>query len=107
LESVYEKCLKHELIFNGYKVKQQMKVPILYDGMELESDLKLDLMVNDTIIIELKAVENVLPVHESQLLTYMKLLEKPQGLLMNFYTENLTRSLKPLVNEYFKKLPEK
>ncbi len=107
LESVYEKCLKHELISNGYKVKQQMKVPILYDGMELESDLKLDLMVNDTVIIELKAVENVLPVHESQLLTYMKLLEKPQGLLMNFYTENLTRSLKPLVNEYFKKLPEK
>jgi GxxExxY protein len=107
LESVYEKCLKHELISNGFNVKQQMKVPILYDGMELESDLKLDLMVNDTVIIELKAVENILPVHEAQLLTYMKLLEKPQGLLMNFYSENLTRSLKPMVNEYFKKLPEK
>ena len=107
LESVYEKCLKHELISNGFNVKQQMKVPILYHGMELESDLKLDLMVNDTVIIELKAVENILPVHEAQLLTYMKLLEKPQGLLMNFYSENLTRSLKPMVNEYFKKLPEK
>lgn len=107
LESVYEKCLRHELISNGFNVKQQMKVPILYNGMELESDLKLDLLVNDTVIIELKAVENILPVHESQLLTYMKLLEKPQGLLMNFYTENLTRSLKPMVNEYFKKLPEK
>lgn len=107
LESVYEKCLKHELISNGYNVKQQMKVPILYEGMELESDLKLDLMVNNTVIIELKAIENLLPVHEAQLLTYMRLLEKPQGLLLNFYSDNLTKSMKPMVNEFFKKLPEK
>lgn len=107
LESVYEKCLKHELISNGYKVIQQLKVPINYNGIFLESDLKLDLMVNDTVIIEIKALESIAPVHEAQLLTYMKLLEKPQGLLMNFYTDNLTKGLKPLVNEYFKILPEK
>lgn len=106
LESVYEKCLKHELISNGYKVVQQMKVPIIYNEVDLESDLKLDLLVNDTVIIELKTVENLIPVYEAQLFTYMRLLKKPQGLLLNFYSENLTKSMKPLVNEYFKLLPE-
>jgi GxxExxY protein len=74
LESVYEKCLKYELESNGYKVVQQMKVPFVYKGITLESELKLDLMVNDAVIIELKTVETLLPVHEAQLLTYMKLL---------------------------------
>lgn len=63
-------------------------------------------MVNDAVIVELKTVEAILPIHEAQLLTYMKLLEKPQGLLMNFYTTNITKSLKPLVNEYFSKLDD-
>ena len=63
-------------------------------------------MVNDAVIVELKTVEAILPIHEAQLLTYMKLLEKPQGLLINFYTTNITKSLKPLVNEYFSKLDD-
>jgi GxxExxY protein len=105
LESVYEKCLKYELESNGYKVVQQMKVPFVYKGITLESELKLDLMVNDAVIIELKTVETLLPVHEAQLLTYMKLLKKPQGLLINFYSENLTKSMKPFVNEFFRELP--
>jgi len=106
LESVYEKCLRHELESQGLKVIQQMKVPIAYKGIEFVADLCLDLLVNDTIIVEIKTVENILPVHEAQLLTYMKLLEKPQGLLINFYTDNITKSMKPFVNEFFKELED-
>ena len=106
LESVYEQCLKFELERNGYEVKQQVNIKIEYDNLELESTLRIDLLVNDTIIIELKTVENILPIHEAQLLTYMKLLEKPQGLLINFYTTNITKTLKPFVNEYFSKLED-
>ena len=106
LESVYEQCLKFELERNGYNVKQQVVVKIEYDDLELESTLRIDLLVNDTVIIELKTVESILPIHEAQLLTYMKLLEKPQGLLINFYTTNITKTLKPFVNEYFSKLED-
>lgn len=106
LESVYEQCLKYELEQNGYNVKQQLVVKIKYGDINLESELKVDLLVNDLVVVELKAVENTLPIHEAQLLTYMKLLKKPQGLLINFNTTNITKSLKPLVNEYFSKLED-
>lgn len=104
LESVYEQCLIYELETNGYAVKQQLVVNIVYDDLEFESNLKVDLLVEDAIVVELKAVENILPIHEAQLLTYMKLLHKPQGLLINFNTTNLVKSMKPFVNEYFSKL---
>jgi len=106
LESIYEECLKIELIKNGYDVKQQLYFPINYEGVEIETKLVVDLLVNNCIIIELKAVEEVLPIHEVQLLTYMKVLKKPQGLLINFFTNNITKSLKPFINEYFKELPD-
>ncbi len=106
LESVYQKCLTHELSKRGYSVIQQVAVPVFYDDQVIDTELRLDLLVNDAIVIELKAVENTLPVHEAQLLTYMKLLKKPQGLLINFYTDNITKSLKPFVNEYFKQLAD-
>ena len=106
LESIYEKCLKHELEKNGYDVKQQLIVPIKYDEIIFDANLKVDLLVNDTIIVELKAIEEILPIHEAQLQTYMKLLKKPQGLLINFFTKNITKSMIPIVNEYFKKLPD-
>lgn len=106
LESVYEKCLLYELIENGYEVRQQVKVPVVYRDMILETDLRLDLMVNDTIIVELKAVETVAPIYEAKLITYMKLLRIPQGLLINFFTDNISRSMKPFVNEYFRILPD-
>jgi len=104
LESIYEKCLKFELEQNGYDVKQQLSVKIEYYALEFESDLRIDLLVNDCIVVELKAIENLLPIHEAQLLTYMKLLQRPQGLLINFNTTNITKSMKPLVNEYFARL---
>jgi GxxExxY protein len=106
LESIYEKCLKYELEKNGLQVKQQVHVPILYDELELDVDLRLDLLVNDVIVVELKTVESILPVHEAQVLSYMKLLEAPQGLLINFFTDNISKSMKPLVNEYFASLPD-
>ncbi|MCB0604583.1 MAG: GxxExxY protein [Saprospiraceae bacterium] len=106
LENAYEKCLKYELEKNGYKVNQQMFVPVIYDNLEMNIDLRVDLLINDCIVVELKAVETILPVHEAQLLTYMKLLKKPQGLLINFFTDNITKSMRPFVNEYFRNLPD-
>ena len=106
LESIYEKCLKYELESNGYDVKQQLTVKINYFDLKTETDLKLDLLVNDCVIVELKAVENILPIHEAQLLSYMKLLRRPQGLLINFKTTNITKSSKPFVNEYFTMLSD-
>lgn len=106
LESVYEKCLKYELEQKGYQVLQQVRVPIRYEKIVIESELKIDLLVNDTIVVELKTVEKLLPVHEAQLLTYMRLLSKPQGLLINFYTDNITKSMKPLVNDFFNRLAD-
>lgn len=106
LESVYEKCLKYELAKNGYSVQQQLSVPVFYEGIIIETDLRLDLLVNECVIVELKAIDKILPVFEAQLMTYMKLLKKPQGLIINFFTENITKSIKPFVNEYFRMLPD-
>lgn len=106
LESVYKKCLHYELVKSGFLVQQEMVIPVSYDGLVIDTDLRLDLLVEDCVVVELKACEKTLPVHEAQLLTYMKLLEKPQGLLINFYSDNLTKTLKPFVNEYFRMLPE-
>ncbi|WP_026711689.1 GxxExxY protein [Flavobacterium filum] len=104
LESVYEKCLQKELEYNGFQVETQKKVKLEYRDLLIETKLRLDLIVNNTVVVEIKTVENLLPVHEAQLLTYMSLLEKPQGLLINFYTDNISKSVKPMVNEYFKML---
>ena len=106
LESIYETCLKYELERNGYTVKQQIVADIVYDGLLIETPLRIDLLVNDLVIVELKTVEEIKPVHHAQLLTYMKMLEKPRGLLINFFTDNITRSMKPFVNEYFTSLPD-
>jgi len=106
LESVYEKCLKHELHLSGFEVEQQISIPIYYKGLSLETELRLDLLVNDLIVVEIKAAESIHPVFEAQILTYMKLLQKPQGLLINFFTTNITKSLKPFVNEYYSQLPD-
>lgn len=106
LESVYERCLKYELIRNGYDVKQQMNVPVVYEDIVIDTDLRLDLLVEDCVVLELKAIEKVPPLEEAKLITYMKLLKAPQGLLINFFTENITKSMKPFVNEYFRMLPD-
>lgn len=105
-EGVYETCLRYELEKNGFSVEQQKLVPVIYDDLILETNLRFDLLVEDFIIVELKAIDLVHPVHEAILLSYMKLLKKPQGLLINFHTDNITKSMKPFVNEYFAMLPD-
>ena len=106
LESVYEKCFVQELILNGFRVESQIIIPIEYKGLQLDADLKLDLLINNLIIVELKAVEEIHPAYRAQLLTHMKLMKKPQGLLINFFTSNITKSTIPLVNDYFEELPD-
>ena len=96
LERVYEKYLYYELLKNGYDVRQEVSILVVYGNIVIDTELRLDLLVNETIIVELKAVENIHPVYEAQLLTYMKLLEKPQGLLINFFTDNISKLMKPL-----------
>lgn len=107
LESVYETCLTHLLILNGHDVKRQMKVPVSFKGVELDADLRFDLLVDDLIIVELKAVETVIPIFEAQLLTYMKLLRKPKGILINFNSSNIVyQGQFTRVNEYYSALPK-
>lgn len=106
LESVYEECLKYQLEKEGHKVIQQLKLPVKYQGMTLETQLRLDLLVDDLVIVELKTAENLLPVYKAQVLTYMQLLQKPQGLLINFFSDNITKSMKPFVNKIFAELPD-
>ena len=82
LESVYELCLAYELKEKGYLVNQQITTKINYGKIEIETPLRVDLLVNETIIVEIKTVEKLLPVHQAQLMTYMKILKNPQGLLI-------------------------
>ena len=106
LESVYETCFVNELISQGLNVERQVPVPIIYKGKDLGTNLVLDLIVNDLVIVELKAVEVMIPVFKAQLLSYLKLTGKPKGLLINFHCENIKDSLVPLVTDVFAKLPE-
>ncbi|MEW6352148.1 MAG: GxxExxY protein [Thermodesulfobacteriota bacterium] len=84
LESVYEVCLAYELSSRGMKVQRQVTIPIIYDGVSLEAGLRLDLLVEGSVVVELKTVEDVIPVHKAQVLTYLKLLGLRLGLLINF-----------------------
>lgn len=97
LEAVYEECLALELVDRGLTVQRQVKVPVVFKGRTLDMDYRLDMLVNDAVVFELKAVEKVLPVHEAQLLTYMKLSKKNVGLLLNFHTPYLRDSIKRFV----------
>ncbi len=105
LESIYEYCFVKELKGAGLEVKSQIPVNIKYKNEELNIPLRLDIIINDIIIVEIKAVEAVLPLHKAQLLTYLKLTGRPKGLLINFNCENITKDLVPLVTDEFSKLP--
>lgn len=100
LESVYEYCLMDELQIRGLNAKQQVKLPIVYKGKQLDKDFFIDILVEDIVIIELKAVEVLLPVHEVQLLTYLKLADKKLGLLINFNVPVLKEGIRRKINGY-------
>jgi GxxExxY protein len=84
LESVYEACLVHELFKRGVRIECQKALPVVYDGIQVEAGLRLDLVVENCIVVELKAIEKVLPVHKAQVRTYLKLSGHRLGLLINF-----------------------
>src|SRR5689334_15480711 len=98
LESIYRTCLVHELGKIGMKVVTEKPVAIQYEELVLEGSYRLDMLVNDSIVIELKSVEQVLPVHCAQLLSYLRLTNKPLGLLMNFNVPRLVQGVRRIVN---------
>ena len=93
LESAYEQCLCHELHLRGLPFRCQIDLPVSYKGLQLDCGYKIDVIVNDEVIVELKSVEKILPVHEAQLLTYLKLSGKKVGLLINFNSSLLTQGI--------------
>jgi GxxExxY protein len=93
LESAYEQCLCHELHICGLPFQRQVDLPVSYKGIKLDCGYKIDLIVCDQVVVELKAIERILPLHEAQLLTYLKLSDKPVGLLINFNVPLLTRGI--------------
>ena len=100
LESAYEACLAHELKKRGIKVDRQIPQPLHYDDIIIDVGYRLDLLVNDSIIIELKAVEHVLPIHQAQLMTYLRLSEKTLGFLINFNTVLIKNGIKRIANNF-------
>ena len=108
LESVYEKCLIHELSLNSIQTESQIRVPITYEGFYLDADLRLDILIENAIVVEVKAAEAINPVYEAQVLSYMKLLQKPKGIILNFCCTNIFREgQRTFVNDIFASLPEK
>ena len=99
LESAYEVVLKHELEKRGFSVECQTCLPVIYDGITLDAGFRTDLIVNDKLIIELKSVEKVAPVHKKQLLTYLRLSNKKLGLLVNFGTNLIKDGIFRVVND--------
>lgn len=97
LESVYEICLAHELQKMGHQVRRQQGLPVYYDGIKVEAGLRLDLIVDDAVIVEIKAVETMHPVFKAQLFTYLKLTGKQLGLLINFNVELIKDNIRRVV----------
>lgn len=107
LENVYHECMKHELAHRQISFQTELIVPIRFKDIVLHTDLRCDLLIENCLAIELKAVAALLPVNEAQLLTYMKLLKVPKGILINFNCVNLFKQgQKTLVNDLFRNLPE-
>jgi GxxExxY protein len=107
LESVYHSCLKKELTLREIDFQTELIIPVNYKGLEIETGLRCDLFIEKSLVVELKAVEKVLPIHEAQLLTYMKLLEVPIGLIINFNVTHIFKEgQKSYVNELYRYLEE-
>lgn len=105
LESVYHKCLNYELQARGIYFQSEMVVPVLYKGLTINAELRCDLYVENCLVVELKAVEAILPIFEAQLMTYMKLLEAPQGILVNFNCAHIFKEgQRTYVNEHYRTL---
>ncbi len=102
LESVYEAALCHELGLRGVLVQRQLEVPVFYKGVSLSQAMRLDLLVDNTMVIELKSVDAILPIHKAQLLSYLRLSNRQVGLLINFNTPQLKQGIHRVVNSHNK-----
>lgn len=100
LESTYEASLMHELKLQGFKVARQVALPIKYKDLEIDEAYRIDLLVEDSLIIELKTVDSLLPIHSAQLLTYLRMAGKNLGLLINFNTVRLVDGIKRQVHKF-------
>lgn len=98
LESAYEACLFHEISKQGLDIKRQVLLPVYYDGLNLDAGYRLDLVVANCVIVELKAVEKLLPIHTAQLLSYLRLSEMRLGYLLNFNVLRMNEGIKRVVN---------
>lgn len=98
LETTYEACLAKELRCSGHTVRAQVPVPLVYRGVELQHGYRIDLLVDDEVVVEVKTVEKLAPVHEAQLLTYLRFSKRRIGLLINFHTMHLRDGIKRMVN---------
>lgn len=107
LENVYHQCLKKELELKKINFSSEFQIPLNYKGYELESKLRCDLLIENSLVVELKSVTEISPIFEAQLLTYMNLLKAPIGLLINFNVKNIFyEGQKTMVNEYYRMLDE-
>ncbi|MDP4684013.1 MAG: GxxExxY protein [Crocinitomicaceae bacterium] len=98
LESIYEECLESVLVENGLKVQRQVEVPLFFKGKKLNKGFRLDMLINDSVILELKSVETILPIHEAQLVSYLKLSKSQLGLLVNFNSKYLKDGVRRRIN---------
>jgi len=100
LESAYEVCLAFELRRMGFEIEQQKPLPVIYKDVKLDCGYRLDLMVEDAVVVEIKAVDHLSPIHDAQLLSYLRLSGKRVGLLINFHVRVLKNGLKRIVNDF-------
>ena len=98
LESTYEECLAFELLERNMIVKRQHEIPVLYKGKQLKQNYRIDILVNNKVIVELKSIKKIEPIHAAQLLTYLKLANKRYGLLLNFNVPVMRQGIKRLLN---------
>jgi GxxExxY protein len=101
LESVYKTCLAHELRLSGLKVLTEVALPVTYQGIRMDSGYRIDLLVEDLVIVELKCVDSLLPIHKAQLLTYLRLANKPIGVLLNFNVLHMREGIKRILNNRY------
>ena len=99
LEGAYEICLMHELVKHGFRVERKKQLPIMYDGVRLDAGYRIDLIVNRSVIVEVKAVDKLHPVHSAQLLSYLRMTGVKLGLLINFNMKMLREGVKRIVND--------
>ncbi|HWX53754.1 MAG TPA: GxxExxY protein [Verrucomicrobiae bacterium] len=98
LESVYQTCLQHELEKAGLVVHREVAIPVTYDGLLLDAKFRIDMLVENCVIVELKCADLLLPIHKAQLLTYLRIADKPLGLLLNFKVVHMREGIKRILN---------